>query len=168
MVPAMALAARDLGSIDGSQRLRSGRVVLGVLLTLAVLCTVVQLGRPNAELSAYPEQAVSWLQAQHLLHDRVVAPDYVGNYLEARYNGTVPVFVDDRVDMFPTQVVHDEEILLGGGPRSEAVLQRYHAGVVVWQRTKPLTARLRRSGEWRVAWQDKHWVVFLPVSSDAH
>ncbi len=73
------------------------------------------------------------------------------------------MFVDDRVDMYPISLVHDEEILLGGGPRSEAVLQHYRAGVVVWQRNKPLTARLRRSSAWRVAWEDAHWVVFLPA-----
>ncbi len=88
LVPAMALAAHDLGSITGTWRRAIGPArVLAVLVVLGLVLTASELARPDTQLNGYPVQAVAYLQKPDLLQHRVVAPDYVGNYLEARYNG---------------------------------------------------------------------------------
>lgn len=163
LVPGMALAAAGLGSIDSARRPRTARLALAVVATLGLLFAVTSMQGPDTQLAAYPEDAVTWLEDRSLLDDRVVAPDYVGNYLEARYGTEAEVFVDDRVDMYPVDLVRDVKTLLDAGPESEAILADREAGAVLWQQEKPLSDVLRASESWRVAWEDDHWIVFLPV-----
>ncbi|MBV9951282.1 MAG: hypothetical protein JO291_04995 [Acidimicrobiia bacterium] len=161
-VPGMAAAVAGLGSIDGLRRSRSAMAGIGGCVIAGCLLGVVSLAQPDAKLDAYPETAVTWLQQQGLLEDHLVAPDYVGNYLEARYGPRRMVFMDDRVDMYPASVVDDAIDLLHGTSDWDAILGRYHAGVVLWERDGKLTKLMRHAPDWRIAYRDKDWVVFLP------
>jgi hypothetical protein len=159
-VPGMAAAVAGLGSIDGLRRSRSAMAAIGGCVIAGCLLAVVSLAQPDTRLDAYPEDAVTWLQDQGLLEHHLVAPDYVGNYLEARYGPRQMVFIDDRVDMYPAPLVDDAIDLLRGTPRWSAILDRYHAGVVLWERDGKLAKQMRRSPDWKIAYQDKDWYVF--------
>ncbi len=160
-VPGMAVGAAGLGSIDGLRRSRGALGAIAVCVVAGCVFGVASLTGPDAELNAYPEDAVTWLESQGLLDDHLVARDYVGNYLEARYGPQQLVFIDDRVDMFPEQVVQDSVVLLRAGPRWEQVLDRYEAGAVLWRTDEDLAGELRASPHWQPAYEDATWTVFL-------
>jgi hypothetical protein len=162
LVPGMAAAVAGLGSIDGLRRSRSAMAAIGACVIAGCLLAVVSLAQPDTDLDAYPEHAVTWLQDQGLLEHHLVAPDYVGNYLEARYGPRQMVFIDDRVDMYPARVVDDAIDLVRGSHRWPEILGRYHAGAVLWNRDSDLAKLMRRSPDWRIAYRDKDWYVFLP------
>ena len=95
--------------------------------------------------------------------DRVVSRDYVGNYLEARYGpDEVRVFIDDRVDMYPIDVVLDyHELTLDDGDFAE-VLEGNRATAVLWDRDSTLGRWLRDSPAWEIVHQDDDWLVAVP------
>ena len=121
------------------------------------------LRRPAFDLSAYPVAEVTWMQRHSLVPGRVVAPDYVGNYLEYRYGARASVFIDDRVDVFPLSLVRSYATLLGGSAGWSAILDRARAEAVLWPRSEPLAGLLSEDGAWRVVLRDRHWLVAVPV-----
>jgi hypothetical protein len=163
VVPGMALGAAGLGTVDGLRRSRGALAAIAVCVVAGCVFGVAALSGPDARLDAYPEQAVTWLEGQGLLGDHVVTPDYVGNYLEARFGPRGYVFVDDRVDMYPPAVVDDSLTLLRGRAGWPQVLDRYEAGAVLWPKGKPLTKELRASAAWVVSYQDEAWIVFTRI-----
>ncbi|HEX8770683.1 MAG TPA: hypothetical protein VF711_07945, partial [Acidimicrobiales bacterium] len=82
------------------------------------------------------------------------------NYLTFRYGDKVRAFIDDRYDMFPTDVSEDYLTLLGGKPGAVAVLDRRKVDVVLWQREKPLATILSRDPHWREIYNKEDWVIF--------
>ena len=128
ILPGMAAvrpaSARSTGCAAPGPRSASSAVcvVAGCVLGVSALTG------PDTQLRPYPEQAVTWLEEHGRLDDRLVAPDYVGNYLEARYGARGAVFIDDRVDMYPASVVDDSLVLLRAEPGWQEVLDRYDAG----------------------------------------
>ena len=119
----------------------------------------IALAQPDSKLDAYPEAAVTWLQGQGMLEDHLVAPDYVGNYLEARYGPRHMVFMDDRVDMYPVAVSNDYHDLLVGTGDPLAVLDRRGVDVVLWADKRPLVSLLRATGRWRELYHHDGWIV---------
>jgi hypothetical protein len=106
---------------------------------------------------------VAWLDQHDLLgpETRRVAPDTVGNYLELLLGDRASVFSDDRVDMYPQQVVDDEVTLIQGSARWRDVLERWAPDVVVWERGGPLDQLLATDPGWRLGYSDQRWVVYL-------
>jgi hypothetical protein len=84
----------------------------------------------------------------------------VGNYLELVLGERASVFIDDRVDMFPETVVQDELALVDGSPSWRAVLDRWDADVVVWDRSGPLAQLLAEDDAWHLSYADQGWVVY--------
>lgn len=163
LVPGMAVGAAGLGSIDGARRSLATAVGAVVLVVLSLLVVVSEVGRENFALDAYPVDAVEWLDGQGLVGTdvRLVSRDYVGNYLEAVEGEDVRVFMDDRYDLFPAAFVEDY-IDLVKGLDPGAVLERYDAEVVLWNRDTPLEAWLEESDDWGIVYHDDHWVVACP------
>jgi hypothetical protein len=162
VIPGMVAGAAGVGTIDGLRRSRAALGAIAVCVVAGCIFAVAALSNPATRLDAYPEEAVTWLDQQGLLADHLVAPDYVGNYLEARYGPRHQVFIDDRVDMYPAQVVDDAQALLHAEARWPSVLERYRAGAVLWPRAKPLADELKASDDWRIAYRDADWYVFVP------
>lgn len=163
LVAGMATCAAGLGSIDGARRSRAtaaGAVAVGCL---ALMLTVSELGSENFNLRSYPEEAVAWLDARELLgtESRLVSRDYVGNYLEALKGDDVRVFMDDRYDMFPSQVSGDYiDLVRGLDPGT--VLERYDAQIVLWDRDTPFGAWLEEADGWGIVYRDDQWVIACP------
>ena len=59
----------------------------------------------------------------------------MGNYLELLYGTDADAFIDDRVDMYPPEVVDDYLALLHGAPGWEQVLDRRGVDLVLWDRS---------------------------------
>jgi hypothetical protein len=139
-VPPMAAAARGLGTIDARRSLPVLRPVRLVVAALGVLVFGAGLAMPDADLVDYPVEAVGWMRDNDLLdlEDRVVSRDFVGNYLEVRYGpDEVRVYIDDRVDMYPIELIADYSILIDPEGDPAPVLERAAATAVLWDTDSP-------------------------------
>ena len=161
-VPVMARGAEGLGTLTGVRPSRAATAVLGAVLLVGSVLVVGRLSEPDVDLRAYPVDAVAWLDGRGLLEPgtRTVSSDAVGNYLELLLGDRAAVFVDDRVDMYPTAVVEDELTLVSGGPEWRAVLDRWNAEVVLWKRATVLDQLLAEDDGWRLGYTDDSWVVY--------
>jgi hypothetical protein len=136
-----------------------------VALTLAlafVLFGLSILSKPGLDLTPYPAAAAEFVDQQGLFSDahRVAHMDYVGNFLELRYGRRVPVFIDDRYDMYPIDVSRDYLRLLAARPESLGILDQRGVDVVLWGKDQPLSNLLQVSGRWEQIYGQGDWVVF--------
>lgn len=172
MLPGMAVCLVGLGSLDGRGRGAIWRPVGAILVAASVLLAALGLlTQPDTDLSDYPESAVTWMRGNGLLdlNDRVVSRDFVGNYLEARYGPEeVRVYIDDRVDMYPIEVIRDYTMLIDPDANYQGVLTRAKATAVLWDSDSPLGRWLERQSKslkpsWRVVHRADDWIVAVPV-----
>lgn len=166
LVPGLAASLASVGTIDGGVRLPRLRPVAVALVVLAILMSSVSiLTDADTNLSAYPEEATTWMRDQGLLdvEDRVVSRDFVGNYWEARFGpDQVRVYMDDRVDMYPIELIRDYTVLVRPGGDYGLVLRRAQASAVLWDRDSDLGRWLEQDTAWRIVHRDADWLVALP------
>lgn len=167
VTPVLAGAVPRLGVDIGSIRRPSFRVGLAALAAAGALFVGVSLGRPDLALDAYPEEQMAWMEDEGLWSStsRVMAPDYVGNYREARRGEEANVFLDDRVDMYPLEVISDYKVVLEVRPGWQEVLADREITAVLWEADTPLGAALETSADWTIVHRDAPWVVAVPKSS---
>ncbi len=163
VTPVLARGLAGLGTVDGTRRGVVPAAALAALVALGIAVTVGAVQRPAYNLSIYPVTEVTWMQDHGLVPGRVATPDYVGNYLEWRYGTRAQVFIDDRVDIFPTAVTRDYGVLLNGSAGWQAVLARYHFDAVLWPRSEALASLVAEDPDWSVRILDRHWVVAVPA-----
>lgn len=145
-----------LGSLTLDARLRLGRPVVLALAAVGALLAAVSVSRPAFDLSAYPVAELEGLAGE----ERVVAPDFVGNYRTATDARRGAVYVDDRYDMYPEPVLRGYLELLRGRPGWAEVLDDVGATAVVWPVDLPLASLLRAAeDDWRVVSVDDGWLV---------
>jgi len=151
-------------TLSGDDRRAIFRPMLAALGVISVLSMAVAAAGPVYSYNGYPVAAVTWAQRNDLLgpDNRMVSRDFVGNYLEARFGTSVPVFLDDRYDMFPPSVVDDFVTLTGGNAGWEEVLDRYAASAVLWPTKEALAQLLAVSPRWRIAYTDQEFLIAVP------
>jgi hypothetical protein len=145
-----------------ASRERINRVFAVAIVAAFVVFGLSVKANDPVELSGYPVEATDFLEEAGLLRDphRIAHLDFVGNYLELRYGRRVKVFIDDRVDMYPTELSRDYRRLLNGYPEWRAILDTRRIDVVLWDRELPLTSLLRSTGQWLEVFAEDDWVVF--------
>jgi hypothetical protein len=134
----------------------------------AVLAAVTLVGAATGDAfgdEPYPVEATAFLEDEGLdpTQATVIAIDYVGNYWEARYGTDARIFVDDRVEVLPLDVLDDYATLVAGGPGWDDALERYDPDAIVWEGDRPLAQLLRASDGWRIAHEDDKFVVAVPA-----
>jgi len=148
-------------------RQRVNRVVMIMIIFMFVVFGASIWTTPSIAETAYPRAAATYLEKHGLL----VAPhvlaeqDFVGNYLTLRFGRAVPVFIDDRYDMYPTEVAKDYRTLKAGEAETLSLLDKYKIDVVVWDRHQPLSTLLAISDTWTQVFRDGDWVVYRRTSS---
>lgn len=156
-------AAVGLGSLTGDEHRTWVLPATGLVRALII---IVGLGRADAGFNGapYPVAAASWVESHRFAEDgmRIVSQDYVGNYLEARFGPRRLVFVDDRYDTLPVDVLDDYRVLLAGRPGWESTLDGLRADAVLWRIDEPLGQLLAASARWRIEYTDEGWVVATP------
>ena len=164
LVPGLAPALTDLGTIRGDDRRAVFRPAVAAIAIMALLAALVAANGPVYSFNGYPVAAVTFLQRQGMLgpESRVISRDFVGNYLEGRFGPSVKVFFDDRYDMYPTEVVDDFATLNKGGSGWETALTKYHPSAVLWPSTEPLGQLLATSPHWQVIYTDQEFLVAVP------
>lgn len=158
LVPVLAATVGPIGDLRIDSRPELIRAHMGVGVLALIGAFSYALMAPFGSLDSYPARPVSWLETT-ASDDRYAAQDFVGNLLAALDGEDAAVFVDDRVDMLPEDVVLDGLVLLRGQPRWEAVLDDRDLDLVVWERSKPLGALLASDPDWRVILSDTEWIA---------
>ena len=165
LVGALAPALKGIGSDEGLEP----KPVLGLaavaIVVLAGLAGISSLTGPDTDLRGYPVEAVDWMEEHDLLtpDSRVVSRDFAGNFLEAHSGTEVPVFIDDRYDMFPMDVVEDYGVLNHGEDGWQEVLERREATAVLWDDEADLYDLIEEDDGWDVVYRDDHWLVAVPT-----
>ena len=150
-----------LGRAESGREQRINRILALTLAVAFIMFGASILTRPGLDLDPYPDEAVSFMEAEGLLSDahRIAHRDFVGNYLELRYAGRVPVFIDDRYDMFPVEVSQDYRAFIEVKPRALEILDDRRIDVVLWDKGHPFQTLLVVSGRWQEVHADDDWVV---------
>ncbi len=161
VAPVLARGLADLGTIKGDRAGVMPAAVLAGLVVVGALLVSGALRNPEWNLAAYPVSEVSWMAEHHLVPAKVATPDFVGNYLELRFGARASVFIDDRVDMYPTPVENAYGVLLSGGQGWQGVLDRYGVRTVLWPRDEPLASLVSESPRWTVVKRAPGWVVAI-------
>lgn len=167
LVPGLAAGLADLGSLDGTERRFLYRPIAMLMCALAGIVAMSQLNTPLLKINShYPVQAITHAETLGLIGPghRLIAQDFVGNYLEGRYGTSASVFIDDRYDMSPRSLVMDYADLLGGRPNWAEILDRHDAEAVLWEAKQPLASLLLASDDWRVVYVDKEWLLLVPAT----
>lgn len=128
------------------------------LLTLGI---VTAAHGPGFDDSEYPIAEINWLETRGLIASNsvhIVHPDQVGNYLTWRYGPGASVFIDDRFDFYPSDVVHDHAGLWFDGDYGD-ILDRRDAVVVLWPNHGGFVRWLAESPDWEIGDLDGDWVM---------
>ncbi len=151
--------------LDGSERGVIAKAVVGTALGGIVVVSAMIVGSTALDLEDYPVEEVDWLEERSLVANpdvMLIQRDSVGNYLEARFGDEASVFVDDRFDFYPQDVLDDHRDLFFG-QNIEEILGRREADAVLWEAESPLAEWLRSDdGEdlgWAVALESDDWIV---------
>jgi hypothetical protein len=157
--------AYGLAGEESRDRFRLPATPVAVAGLALLLLGVIRLA-PSDDFTddPYPVAATDWLEEQELAptQARVVAREYVGNYYEARYGTDAQVFVDDRFELIPVDVIEDSRTLMAGSPGWDDALERYDPDAVVWEVDSPLAELLAGDERWRVGYTDDKWIVAVP------
>ena len=164
LLPGASRGMVGVGTIAVERLTRLARpvAVLGAALLALGLLSITRTD--DFGDAAYPVEAARWLEDNELTaaEHRVVAREFVGNWFEARYGPTELVWMDDRMEVIPEEVVVDHRRLLRGDPEWEAILARYEPAAVLWQVDSPLADELEGDEDWTVAYRDPEWLVAVP------
>ncbi len=147
------------------ERDRTNAAVAVTLAAAFLLFATSIWTRPGLRLTSYPEAAVTFLDEEGFLAEthRLAHMDFVGNYLELRYGTAVPVFIDDRYDMFPVEVSRDYRRLLTAHPESLSILDDRRVSVVLWDKDQPLPNLMKVSGRWEEIHASGDWIVLRRI-----
>ena len=152
LIAVAAPLLRGLGSLTTEGR--SARAGLGILAaaSVAVIVGALLLSGENYRLDSYPVAAVDRLAATGALYggSRWVHTDRTGNYLTWRFGGDVPIFIDDRMELHPPELIDDYLVLNRGEDGWQAVLDRWAIDAMLWPADRPLAELVRDDPTWAV------------------
>ncbi len=169
IVVLVACAAPGLGALpgtlDGRVKGLSSRAVGLVSGAVFALVAVSALITPGIDYEKYPVLEVDWLEERGLVAQddvNLVHRDTTGNYLELRFAERARVFMDDRYDMYPQDVIDDHADLYFGGDFAE-ILGRYEADAVLWEAEGRFADWIRTPDSgWGIEHESDDWIVALP------
>lgn len=164
-VVARALAADPEAAAARRRDERPSPLGWGLALVLAVVAfglVVRAAGQPDFVETPYPVKAMNALEAEGLLGTNLLVDDGDAAYPELAYGpGVQPVFLDDRYDMFPDDVIDEFMLVSRAQPGWEQVLDRRGVETIVWDRDRALVQLLEQSDDWTEVHRDKTWVAFV-------
>lgn len=135
---------------------------VALLAAAAVVGAATVATEAPFDRSTYPVAALTTLERRGLVGANLLLDDADAAYAEHRFpDGRQPVFLDDRVDMFPIRVIADYTRIAQGRPGWDRLLARHDVETVVWAADGALAERLARSGAWVRIHRDPRWVAFV-------
>lgn len=136
--------AAGIAGLEGSDlpAPRIQKVLVGLGATFAFAGLLWAVATPSYDLQRYPVAAVDWLESRGLAGQpdvKIASHDFVGNYLDWRYEDRANTFVDDRGG---ADAMLDYALLLDRSDGWQEALERTDADVIVWSSDKPLVREL--------------------------
>lgn len=116
---------------------------------------------PNYAFDTYPVKAMRYVARHDLLGRHLLTDDADAGFVINQYWPRQQVFMDDRFDMYPMQLMRDFLALAAGDPKWSGMLDHYDVDVVVWRSDEPLAALLNESTSWHRVHHDKTHAVWL-------
>lgn len=163
----MAPSCQFRGSLRGHEQGVTPRVLVGLAVLGFLVSPALLSQSESVSFEAYPVAEIDWLEEQGLVADdasNLIHRDFVGNYLHHRFGAEAAVFVDDRFDYFPQQILSDHAGLIVGGDYG-AILRRHDARTVLWTRTGGFAAWLYASSDWVVVYESDEWLIAQPATT---
>lgn len=134
---------------------------LAVLAAAFVVLTAGAAAEDDFALDRYPVDAVEFLEGEGLTGSRIFTTDGWAGYLILEEWPSQKVFMDDRVDMYPREVLDDYVEVTTVGSGWEEVLDRRDVEVVLWPTDEALNQVLDIDPEWVVAYEDDQTAVYV-------
>jgi hypothetical protein len=161
MLPVMAHALADVGTLSSTARPRAARVAGAAALAVIALLTVARLDQAPLDLGRYPVGSLAYLEEAGIDTREVhlAAVDYVGNLIDFVYGPERRTFFDDRFDMFPEDVTKAEMAVITGGPSLRPELDRLDIDLVTALTTSGTGQVLTTDPAWRALYVDDDWVL---------
>lgn len=170
LIPLAAPALAGLGSPDTTRRPGRRRMLgTGAVGALAVAAFIV--ATPGYDLSAYPTDAVDWMEAHGYsgradgADARVLTHDYNGNYLEWRYGAAAGTWIDDRAELHSFETMRDYVFLLSDKGDADEILARHPHDVVLWAARSTLADHLADAPGYEIVYRDGEAVVACRLAS---
>ncbi len=110
-------------------------------------------------LTYAPSGLAAALRADASPGDRVFVPQSWGSWFEWAFPDAL-VFVDSRIELFPTEVWHDYDTLAGAGSGWEAVLDDRGVTHVVTAAGDPLSAAIASATGWCRSYADDDGAIY--------
>jgi hypothetical protein len=163
---ALPVAARAAASVTSRPELtgRLNRPLGALLLALGLVWTAEAVVTPDFAFDSYPVKAMRFLDGQHLLGRRLMTNDAWGGYLILRWPDQ-RVFIDDRYDMYPTEITYDYIRFSKANPGWKKILDKYRIDTIVWEREEPIVQLLDADTDWERVYGDKLAVVYTRQES---
>jgi hypothetical protein len=166
--PPVALRPRPVPATTGNTAILVALLLGGVVLLPAWRAPDpdLGLGAPRGLLAQAPPGLTSELRKIARPGDRIWNSQRLGSWLELALP-TVPVAFDSRIELFPSALWADHDVVAGGRPGWEAVLNRWGATIVVADRDGlPVRVALGNSLAWREAYVDADGAIFVRADRD--
>lgn len=170
LIPLASAGVAGIGSLDGRERSGVAWVVVAAAIAVGAVGLSSRLAQDDLYLDDFPMAALERAEQAGVVTDpdiRLVTSDQTGNLIEMRHGTDAAVFFDDRVDMYPSEVLDDFMVLVRGKPNWSEVLARHDVDVVLWDRGSPLTTILEGSGEWSKVHEDPKAAIYCRSGSEA-
>lgn len=151
LVPFAASVWRPATEVDVVAR-GPARVNLVIALALIVLPLIAVAGFTGLDTQRFPVEAAAYLDADSVWHD-----DATGGYLI--YAGRLPVFIDDRAELYGAEFFQEFVDTRRGTPAWQAAFERYGIEQALVANDAGLAGVLAGEG-WRVDFSDDRWTVF--------
>jgi len=151
-----------LGSLTGKDRSPVFGIFGAVLVVAVMAVSSSSLASPAYDLSAFPVDAVAWLEQNQAIGRtgvRLATSDTTGNFLELLYGDRAEAFMDDRVDMYPKDVVDDMVAVFRGNDQWERALDERGVDLILWERGGATSELIQQSSAWRVVYEDAKWLI---------
>lgn len=161
LLPSMAASVSGLGSLRSRTRPGLGRPLLAVLMLAAAILVVLRLDSAPSRLSAYPVDALGYLEGVGIdtREVRLAAPEAVGNLVTYVYGAERRVFYDDRFDMYPSEVSEAQLALAKAYPSVLTDLGRYEVDLILVRRSQSMALVLTAEPDWRTLFTDERWLL---------
>jgi hypothetical protein len=122
--------------------------VVSILVMVGFSAAASASEEPAYDVDLYPVEAMQVVEDGGFLGDRLLTTDGWGGFVIHRYWPRQEVFIDDRYDMYPTELAQEYFDLDAGRAGWGQTLDRHDIEVVVWPVDKPLAALLDGDEGW--------------------
>jgi len=138
-----------------------GFILLGGLVVGMVAITGVAASEPDFNFAPYPVDALAAVRDDGLEGRRLLTTDATSGYVILTEWPTQKVFSDDRMDMYPSEIVEDYLTFVDGGDGWREILDRHEVEVIVWPDDEPLAELLDLSEAWVETYEDDQARVWV-------